>query len=311
MQKYNKGSALLSALFIMTLVAIAATAMGLRIQLDIYRTQLITTTDKMYLASQGAIFWAMDTLSNPKNKLDIVTKNGPIAYMPGNLQKMYPDMQIEGQLYDLQARFNLNSLSQKNAQIFFQNLLKQVLPGRSAKDNLALTQTIMDWIATYDPGKGKDSWLGFYLRQKPPYQTSHQPMSSVSELRLVQGINAKEYLALAPVVTVLPEKKSPLNIKTAPKALLMALSDKMTETQVTELLQTRQEQNYEQRVRQIMQTLNINNEDVGFKSNYFLAVAIVTHAELTLINYSILKKLPAGPEGKVQVSLISENLNAL
>lgn len=311
MQKYNKGSALLSALFIMTLVAIAATAMGLRIQLDIYRTQLITTTDKMYLASQGVIFWAMDTLSNPKNKLDIVTKNGSVAYMPGNLQKIYPDMQLEGQIYDLQARFNLNSLSQKNAQIFFQNLLKQVLPGKSAKDNLALTQAIMDWIATYDPGKGKDSWLGWYLRQKPPYQTSHQLMSSVSELRLVQGINASEYLALAPVVTVLPEKKSSINIKTAPKALLMALSDKITETQVTELLQTRQEQNYEQRVRQIMQTLNINNEAVGFKSNYFLAVAIVTHAELKLINYSILKRLPPGPEGKVQVSLISENLNAL
>ena len=60
----NRGSALISALFIMTLVAIAATAMSTRLQLDIYRTRLTISSDKLFLASQAVTFWAMHTLSN-------------------------------------------------------------------------------------------------------------------------------------------------------------------------------------------------------------------------------------------------------
>ena len=59
----KRGSALLSALFIMTLVAICATAMSMRLQLDIYRTRLTLDSDKLYLASQAVTFWAMDILS--------------------------------------------------------------------------------------------------------------------------------------------------------------------------------------------------------------------------------------------------------
>jgi general secretion pathway protein K len=51
--KKDPGGALLTALFIMTLVAIVATAMSTRLQLDIYRTRLIVTYDKLYLASQA------------------------------------------------------------------------------------------------------------------------------------------------------------------------------------------------------------------------------------------------------------------
>lgn len=316
---YQKASALLSALFIMTLVAIAATAMSLRIQLDIYRTGLIVDTDKLYLASQGVVFWAMDTLSNPKNKLDVVNNQGVVASLPAALQKIYPNVALEGRLYDLQARLNLNTLDKKPTQEIFQNLLAQVLPNIEVKNRKALTQAIVDWISVYDPGKGKDQWLGAYLRLKPPYQTSHQPMTSISELRLIQGVNANEYLALAPFVTALPEIKTPLNIKTIPKALVMALSDKITEEQANQLIQDRNEPDYQEKARAILQSLKISTDDTGFQSNYFLVVAIANQGELQLVNYSILKRSKAQEEGqneshkesKIEVSLISESLNAL
>ena len=56
------GSALLSALFIMTLIAIAATAMSTRLQLDIYQTRMTINSDKLYLASDVVKFWAMEQL---------------------------------------------------------------------------------------------------------------------------------------------------------------------------------------------------------------------------------------------------------
>lgn len=64
----NKGGALLTALFIMTLVAIVATAMSIRLQTDIYRTRLVLTHDKLYLASQAVTFWALGELRDGKQK---------------------------------------------------------------------------------------------------------------------------------------------------------------------------------------------------------------------------------------------------
>ncbi|MFZ4077782.1 MAG: type II secretion system minor pseudopilin GspK, partial [Legionellaceae bacterium] len=57
-KRSSKGSALISALFLMTLVAIGATAMSSRLQLDIYRTRLILTSDALSLASEAVTFWA-------------------------------------------------------------------------------------------------------------------------------------------------------------------------------------------------------------------------------------------------------------
>ena len=56
----SKGSALISALFLMTLIAIVATAMSSRLQFDIYRTRLVIASDKLYLSSQYVMFWALD-----------------------------------------------------------------------------------------------------------------------------------------------------------------------------------------------------------------------------------------------------------
>ncbi len=102
--KSNIGSALLSALFIMTLVAIAATAMSTRLQLDIYRTSLMLNSDKLYLASQAVSNWAMDMLSTKKNFYKALHDNGEVAIFPSSLQNIYPDVIIKGNLYDLQAR---------------------------------------------------------------------------------------------------------------------------------------------------------------------------------------------------------------
>jgi general secretion pathway protein K len=76
----HRGSALISALFIMTLVAIAATAMSTRLQLDIYRTRLTLITDKLYLASQYVTFWAMSELTYSKKKVAGQRPSGYGAY---------------------------------------------------------------------------------------------------------------------------------------------------------------------------------------------------------------------------------------
>src|SRR5438128_155496 len=72
----RNGSALLSALFLMTLIAIAATAMSTRLQLDIYRTRLSFHSAQLNLASEVVGFWAMDRLMNPSVKLTRLDEEG-------------------------------------------------------------------------------------------------------------------------------------------------------------------------------------------------------------------------------------------
>lgn len=111
--KTIKGSALLTALFIMTLVAIVATAMSTKVQLDIYRTKLILTHDKIYLASQAVTFWALSELNNTKNKFAKADTQGIVSIFPHDMENIYSTVTLRGALYDLQAQYNVNNLENK------------------------------------------------------------------------------------------------------------------------------------------------------------------------------------------------------
>ena len=126
--KKHQGGALLTALFIMTLVAIVATAMSTKVQLDIYRTRLLLTHDKLYFASQAVTFWALGELNDKKNKLNKPDKQGMISQFPQKMVGIDSQVTLSGGLYDLQARYNINNLADKRGITGFMNLLEATVP---------------------------------------------------------------------------------------------------------------------------------------------------------------------------------------
>ncbi len=122
----KQGSALISALFIMTLVAIAATAMSTRLQFDIYRTRLTIASDKLYLATQAVTFWGMDALKDIR-KLKLNGKDGLLATLPTVLQRIYPEVELKGKVVDMQALFNINNLQDRKFHASFFHLLEHTL----------------------------------------------------------------------------------------------------------------------------------------------------------------------------------------
>ncbi len=304
-----RGSALITALFIMTLVAIAATAMSTRLQLDIYRTRLTLTSDKLYLASQGVTFWAMNLLSKKSIYQLLDEQTGKIADYPAKLQEAYPGVISKGALYDMQALFNLNSLLDPKSHLLFYNLLKNVLKSNSSTDQKRLIRSIYQWIIPYQPGHGQDKELNFYLNQKPAYLPGYQPLKSTSELRIIQGINTNKYQALLPFITVLPEKTL-ININTAPKIILMSLGDGLSETEVDEIIQERSKKiKHLNDISPLLQKLDIPTDQITIESHYFLSVATVSLDNLNLTTYTILKR---GENNKItppSISIVSEHLN--
>ena len=319
-RKKSRGSALISALFIMTLVAIAAMAMSVRLQQDIYRTRLTLTTDKLYLASQAVTFWAMGVLSHQPLQTD-----ASLLIYPKSREHDYPDILTTGQIIDLQARFNLNQLvivksadqnnasniKNQGAQALFSQLLNNVLSERQPSVYESIVKATTHWVNDNPPGQGKDELTAYYLKQKPPYSPSHQPMVSVSEFRLVQGVDETLYLALQPYISALPAPTA-ININTAPLSVLMALGSGLNETEAATIIKARGEKGIANlnEITDLLKTLNIPVEQVTIESNYFLSTATTRTADRELLHYTILKRTK-DLKGKVIVRIVHDSLNDL
>lgn len=304
----SKGSALLTALFIMTLVAIVATAMSTKIQLDIYRTQLLITHDKLYLASQAVSFWALGQLSNGKNKFTKAAAQGVVDQYPGTMANIESSVTISGVLYDLQARFNLNNLVDKKSMLTFMNLIKATTP-QAESEKMKIALAVSDWISNYDLARGKDIYASYYQSLKPPYYPSHQLMASASELRLIKDVSGPMYLALSPFITALPET-TPININTASIEVLKSLCNTKNESQLNELITARKEKGIKElgKVAEILKQLDIAQNQITLESNYFLSVGYATSNNFNLTVYTLLKKT-ADKNGKISVNVLRESIN--
>lgn len=306
---HQTGSALLTALFIMTLIAIVATAMTLRLQQDIYRTRLIVTHDKLYLASQVVTFWAFDQLNDKSQKFSKANKYGLVAQYPKNMGQIVNNIKVSGGLYDLQARFNLNNLVDKKFMSMFINLLASTAPKLNNEGRLNLMLAVKDWISPYDLARGKDIYTDYYLSQKPPYYPSHQLMTSATELRLIKDVSSPLFLSIEPFITALPET-TPININTAPKKVLMSLGSGLNEEQVNEIVMARGDKGIKnlKDISELMKKINLSTDQITLDSQYFLSVTYTSSDEFKLAVYTLLKR-GQDKQGKITVSVVRESIS--
>jgi general secretion pathway protein K len=283
--------------------------MSTRLQIDIYRTRLLLAHDKLSLASQALMFWSFNELNNKNNKFASTNLQGMVSQYPKKFELIYKDVKLSGGLYDLQAKINLNNLSDKKGIVLFLNLLNQIYPKANDKDRINLALTIKDWLSAYDLSKGNDNYTTYYLAQTPPYYPSHQLMKSASELRLLKDISAAQNQIIQPFITVLPET-TPININTARKEILKSLGDGLSENQVQELIKKIGTKGIVdvKKLSPLLQKFNIPGEQVTIESKYFLSKAYAKTEDLNLVVYVLLKR-EKSEKGKITVSVIRESLN--
>lgn len=307
----HKGSALLSALFIMTLVAIAATAMSTRLQMDIYRTRQTLLSDKIYLAEQTLTFWAMSVLADKRNRFTASDNRGKVMELPKSLQTLYPSLQIEGSIYDLQSRFNLNNLQDNKYYPIFLNLLTRLLPKASAEEKQVIALSTRQWISPWQPDRGQDEYVDYYLKQRPPYYPGQQAFTSVSEFRLVRGVSALVYLSLEPFITALAEK-TPINFNTASRELLLSMGNDLTEDQINALLAARGKNGLAdlKPVSSLLGKFNLREELFTVKSTWFLCLARVKSGDRLTVSYTILKR-EEDKNGNISVHMAGNSINTI
>lgn len=211
--KSKQGSAIITALMVVTLVAAIVSMAILHEQLLLRETSLFINSDKMYTYSQGVTSWAQTILTQSPHK------TFPIN-MPTD--ENFHGATINGVITDAQARFNINLLSRQTNKISAQRLLQALIPDADWYFTSLYTDTMVRWFH-YDKGFKYSE----YPKLKPPYQPSGTVLTNTSEFRLIEGLAPPVfqpiYQQIKPYITALPVDINEININTAKAPVIETL----------------------------------------------------------------------------------------
>lgn len=138
---------------------------------------------------------------------------------------------------DLQAYYNLNNLSVKNPETLnaqktiFSNLLR-LLQLDDVEQREEITAALIDWMDVNKAGTLLNAESPFYQSKDVPYYAADQKLTSLGELRYVEGFSADIINELAPYVTVLPVDNARVNINTTSAEVMASLNSNNAELDI-------------------------------------------------------------------------------
>lgn len=259
----QRGVALITALLIMFMAVAIASHLAQQLNMSMRRSGNIINSNQAYLYALGAETLAIIGLNEDikANKIDSYDDFWAMEYDP------FPVEDGAGYIYvkvkDLQGRFNINNLINKDGKLDpvsierFRRLL--VLFGIDPE----VSNAVIDWMDKDHNAQGQyGAEDDYYLGLEQPYRCANRPLTSVSELRLVRGLDtAEQFNELAQQLIALPEH-TPINVNLASyeihyaiigdvqKAALAVRHSKLMleqalENQSDDAQQAQQEQEYE------------------------------------------------------------------
>ena len=209
----QQGAALLIVLMIVALVAIIATEMGARLQLQVQRAINIKDNNQAYWYAVSAEEFARKSIGTLMQETgDKIHLNQPWAE-----EFEYPmdNGGISARLEDMQSCFNLNALPDANQQnvsatepsealTAFARLIKLVNEDIDSYTVDTIRDSLGDWIDADDQMRVYGAEESEYASREFPYLAANSMLASQSELRLINGVEPQWLDSLLPMVCVIP-----------------------------------------------------------------------------------------------------------
>lgn len=304
-RQHKRGVALITAMLITAITGSLAAGLAWNSALDVRRTMVLLFHEQGVQVALGAESWIRNILRD-----DLA--DGDTDHLGELWASDLPGLPVEsdtiqgavtGKIMDLQGLFNVNNLIDENGEIDetvfaqFQRLL-QVLDIDPRFAGLAA-----DWIDTNQeagfPDGAEDS---IYTGFTPPYRTYNRPLSNISELAALDGMDKASYERLLPHVTALPGRTA-INVNTATAEVLMSLDDNLDASAVEGLLSLRENGGFPN----IVDTFSVLVTPEVFawlteSSEFFRLKAVVQIDTVRVTYFSILQR---GPNGTVTTILRS------
>ncbi len=239
----QRGVALLTALLVVFLATVATVSLVYKLQLSINRSGVLLGQRQALYYALGGEAWAGQILR--RDAEDNESDHGNEDWATTIAALPIEGGTISGSIVDEQGRFNLNALIGE-ADVPDESRIEQM---RSLLTSLELepdlTMAIVDWIdANQEPGFPGGVEASEYMTKEPPYRAADGPLVSLSELRLINGIDAESYRKLLPHVTSLPAE-TPVNVNSATVPVLMSLHPELSEADAETIREHAQTEGFE------------------------------------------------------------------
>lgn len=309
----QRGVALLTAILVVALASVAAVALVERSSRDINRTDMLLRVSRADTLQQGIAAWAIGQLQRDgaDSDYDHPGEDWALPLPPTEVT----GGTVEGQIYDLSGRFNLNNLilapatrqgndssttsddtandsgnttgdkDQEDA-----NNTKQVKVESDYQRferllsvlqiDTSVGDAILDWLdgdqQNHGPGGAEDL---VYLGREPAYRSADRLFQDASELLLVQGMKREDYETLRPHISTLP-RYTPININSATAPVLASLSDQLDLASAEALVTQTDTEAY----KEVADFLSASGLDqhvdltsvISVRSDWFIAQGLVT-----------------------------------
>ncbi len=306
----QRGVALITAMVITVIAVTLAATLVYRQQVSIHLAGNLGAMEQAYQYATGMEAWAGVILRNDfqDNTIDSLDDDWATLLPPIPI----PGGHMNGQLFDLQARLNLNDVVEQvnqNGQKIQRPDAVQTARLKTLFNKLHLTaeplvDALVDWIDEDEQESLSGAESAYYKILESPYLAANAPLVSFSELRLVKGFNEKvkdekgNEVSILPkiseYVTTLPAKKIKINVNTAPFDVLYALGN-IDETQVNNVLEDRKQEPFAT-VTDFVRSLGLANPNnfpidrLSVNSEYFLLQGLVQIGKVRVFINSVLHR---------------------
>jgi general secretion pathway protein K len=241
--KRMSGVALITALLITALAGSVAAALAWDNAMDVRRTMVSLYRDQAIQVAIGSEGWVReilkeDELQTSSDHFDEIWAT-EIPALPIDSEAVQG--RIWGEIQDLQGRFNVNNLIGGNGETDKASFeqFERLLTALGLDTRIA--GAMVDWL---DPNQEEQIPNGaedpLYTGLIPAYRTANRPISNITELAAVDGIDPVSLDVLLPHIAALPGRTA-INVNTASMPVLQSLGPNISLGDAEGLVSTRAE----------------------------------------------------------------------
>jgi len=295
----RRGVALITAMLITALAASVAASLSWDNALDVRRTMVMLYRDQAIQVAVGSEGWVRsilrdDLANSTSDHLDEIWATD-IPALPIDAKGVQGE--IFGEIQDLQGRFNVNNLLDQNGKIDPAVLrqFERLLEALGLEVRLAtITADWLDADQTESIPYGAEDPL--YTGLTPSYRTANQPISNITELAALDGMDRSSFEILLPHVAALPGR-TPVNVNTASGPVLQSLGDNITQSDAEGLISLREGGGFADYGGVFAPLVDTDLQgDFSETSDYFQLKAVVQIDTVRISLFTLLYRSPNGSD---------------
>lgn len=303
--KRQHGVALITAIMVLALAVIAATAISSDYQLFARRVENSVFGSQAWAYQYASEQWAIvvlrrDKLADGPQQADIYDHPSE-DWGLGLSSQILPAGELSASLSDEQAKLNINNLlTDDGVDAIYKQRMQRLFSLLEINPNIV--NAIIDWIdPNITPTQPEGAEDQYYIGLERPYLSAGQLMYDISELKLIRGIEAEDYLKLKKYVTALP-MRTELNLNAISAQVMAAIVPNMSVELAQDLITNRDMEPY-QHIQDFISQVVLNNlqldpTGLSVKSEFFTLSSEINIAK----NYS--KKISLMHRMDTQVKVV-------